>query len=44
MDLKIISDDASKTKLKEKIDYHNEMIGIWKKNVDTINKQLKKLE
>ena len=43
-DLKIVNSDESKTKIEEKIDYQNEMISIWKKNIDTINKQLKKLE
>ena len=43
-DLKIANNPESKRKIEEKIDYQNEMIGIWTKNIDTINKQLKKLE
>ena len=43
-DLKMANNDESKTKIEEKINYQNEMIGIWKKSIHTINKQLKKLE
>ena len=43
-DLKIVNNDEYKTKIEEKINYQNEMIGIWKKSIDTVNKQLKKLE
>jgi len=32
----------SKMKIKERIDYQNEIIAIWKKNIEIINKQLKK--
>lgn len=42
--LKITIDDESKTEIKEKIEHHNEFIDIWKKNIEIINKQLKKLE
>ncbi len=42
--LKIAIDDESKMEIKEKIDQNNEFIDIWKKNIEIINKQLKKLE
>jgi len=42
--LKIATDYESKIELKEKIENHNEFINIWKKNIEVINKQSKKLE
>ena len=42
--LKIVNNDESKMKIKERIDYQNELIAIWKKNIEIINKQLKKFE
>jgi len=42
--LKIAIDDESKMEIKEKIEQNNEFIDIWKKNIEIINKQLKKLE
>lgn len=42
--LKIATDDESKIGIKEKIDHYDEFINIWKKNIEIINKQLKKWE
>ncbi|MBS3925695.1 MAG: hypothetical protein KGZ34_03255 [Nitrosarchaeum sp.] len=42
--LTIATDYESKIEIKEKIEHHNEFINIWKKNIDVINKQSKKLE
>ena len=42
--LKIATDDETKIIIEEKIDHHNEFINIWKKNIEVINKQSKKLE
>lgn len=42
--LKIATDYESKIEIKEKIEHHNEFINIWKKNIEVINKQSKKLE
>jgi len=41
--LKIVNNDESKMKIKERIGYQNEIIAIWKKNIEIINKQLKKI-
>ena len=44
MQLKIVSNDESKMEIKERIDNQNKTIAIWKKNIETIDKQLKKFE
>ena len=42
--LKIAENDESKLKIKERIDNQNKNIAIWKRNIEIINKQLKKFE
>jgi len=42
--LKIVNNDESKMKIKERIDFQNRIIAIWKKNIEIINKQSKKFE
>jgi len=37
MQLKRVNNDESKMKIKERIDYQNEIIAIWKKNIEKIN-------
>ena len=44
MQLKIVSNDESKMEIKEGIDNQNKTIAIWKKNIEIIDKQLKKFE
>jgi len=44
MELKIVSNDESEMEIKERIDNQNKTIAIWKKNIETIDKQLKKFE
>ncbi len=34
--------DNEKNKVKEKISYHNKMVGIWQNNVEKIKKEIKK--
>lgn len=40
----LISDSASASKLKKEIEKQDKLIKIWEKNVDSINKQIKKLD
>jgi len=42
--LKNAKNDESRMEIKERIDNMNKMISIWKKNIEIINKQLKKFE
>jgi len=38
------TDEKSKINIEQEIGKHNEMIVIWKKNIEKINEQLKKLQ